>query len=139
MILRTFAAQRRFLLFFTLMALAVKALVPAGYMLSHSATGETIITLCTPDGGRDVYYDVASGTIRELSDPAQHQENADHEGQACPFTTLLHAANTATPLPTLLPEHTAPARFAVSSPRLLTRQRLAGAASPRAPPYPSFL
>ncbi|NVK43411.1 MAG: DUF2946 family protein [Oceanospirillaceae bacterium] len=137
--MRTFAAQHRILLLFTLMALSVKALVPAGFMLGQSASGETIITLCTPDGSRDVYYDAASGTIRELSDKAQHQEKADHEGQACPFTTLLHAANKASSLPAVLPDEPAPAHFAIPAPRLLTRQRLTGAASPRAPPFQSFL
>lgn len=126
-------------MFLTFLALAIKAMIPAGYMLDH-AGGGFIITLCAPEGNRDVVYDPATGQLRDLTDAERQDQSRDHSaGQVCPFSALLAAATPVTgpaSLPTLDP----------GTDRLLpvvgdvpAFRHIAGKASPRAPPTTSFL
>lgn len=132
-------SQHRFLTILTFMAIAIKALVPAGYMLDKGADGETIITLCAPGGGRDVYFDPATNSVREIPDTNHSGDGANHAGQTCPFSVLLAAALAApvsdgVPAADVARSRTVP----LASPFIVSRL-LTGRASPRAPPASSFL
>ena len=67
---------------FALLALAFKALVPAGYMVDVSPqTGGLTITLCSGAGNtRTVVLDLATGTTTEL--PDGHDDGAQ---DPCPY------------------------------------------------------
>ncbi len=128
----------RFFTILTFMALAIKALVPAGYMLNVGANGETIITLCAPDGGRDVYFDPVTNSVREIPDSNHSSDGVDHASQVCPFSALLAAALAApagNDLSAMDP--TSGRTMPVASGPIISRFLL-GQASPRAPPRSSF-
>ena len=70
---------------FALLALAFKALVPAGYMVDVSPeTGGLTITLCSGAGNtRTVVLDLATGTTTEL--PDGHDGHDDGAQDPCPY------------------------------------------------------
>lgn len=121
------------------MALAIKALVPAGYMLNTGANGETIITLCAPDGGRDVYFDPVTNSIREIPDTNHSGDGTNHAGQTCPFSVLLAAALAAPASDDVPAADVAGSRTVPLASTFIVSRLLTGRASPRAPPASSFL
>ena len=70
---------------FALLALAFKALVPAGYMLGVSPqTGGLTITICSGVGDtRTVVLDPVTGTTSEL--PSDHDDGAQ---DPCPYASV---------------------------------------------------
>jgi len=134
-----FSPNRQLMMFLTFLALAIKAMIPAGYMLDHTGGG-FIITLCAPDGNRDVVYDPASGQLRELTDEERQDQSRDHSaGQVCPFSALLAAASPASGAATLPPFDLAKDSFLPVPDDIPANRHITGKASPRAPPFQSFL
>jgi hypothetical protein len=75
-----------------LAALAVRAGVPAGYMLDH-AQGQMIVTLCTGQGPVDVVLDANGSPLPDLPQP---QDDGDETG--CAFAALGRAGLVQDPL-----------------------------------------
>lgn len=91
-----------------LLAMAVRALVPAGYMLAPEQNGRTsIVTLCTGHGLVDVVVDHGAGKGR-----GDGGKPADHSDAPCAFAAIAQIAPPQAP-PTILPPtfRTAPATF----------------------------
>lgn len=71
-------------------ALAFKALVPAGYMLSSSAGGHTLtFTICSPSDAAPQTVEVEVAVGQSSSGEADHHMAGD---SPCAFTALGHAA-----------------------------------------------
>lgn len=122
------------------MAFAVKAVVPAGFMLSRSADGMTIITICASGTMRDVYYDAKTNTLQEIDDAEGQPQESPHDGQqACPFASAYPAAfaGPAIILPLVL--QAGSALFSAFADRVGNFLRPIRDAAPRAPPALSFL
>lgn len=73
---------------FALLALAFKALVPAGYMIDVSPeTGGLTITLCSGAGNtRTVVLDLATGTTTELPDGQDGHDDGAQD--PCPYAAV---------------------------------------------------
>lgn len=67
-------------------AAALRAIVPAGYMIGQDAqTGRIAITICTGSGARPAYFDPETGDVTDHDGtPAPANNNA---GQ-CPFASF---------------------------------------------------
>lgn len=70
--------MRRLLTFLIIAALALRGLVPAGFMFAPSADGSTLsIVICSSDGDRAIALD-------DKGRPAQHK-NGSKDHTSCPF------------------------------------------------------
>lgn len=79
-------------LLLALFAVALKAVLPVGYMVTVVPDGAMTISVCSPDGPKTGLWDPETGTFTE------HPAGSDHAGTTdiCPFavavTAILHAA-----------------------------------------------
>jgi hypothetical protein len=80
-------------LLLALFAITLKAIVPAGYMLSPSST-HNLVTLCTSNGGQ-LLLDLGSASDDSSEKHAPH--NNANDSQRCPFS-LAGAPTIAPPL-----------------------------------------
>lgn len=65
-------------------ALALRALIPAGYMPGVTADGQTTIVICTAKGPKTIALD----TAQIPTAPAQEQHSADNHSD-CAFAPVL--------------------------------------------------
>lgn len=72
----------RIIKLFCVFALAIQALIPAGYMLAPSSNGEISIVICTASGPRTIVLDADGAQV-----PANHQNDQD-DGKLCDFATV---------------------------------------------------
>lgn len=88
--LRTFfQAHGRMALAFALAALAMKALLPAGFMLSMHGDRVLTVTICADASGTPKQMQIALPTRGDLpGDPSKKAE----AGKPCPFSGLGHGA-----------------------------------------------
>ena len=123
---------------FALLALAFKALVPAGYMVDVSPeTGGLTITLCSGAGNtRTVVLDLATGTTTEL--PDGHDDGAQ---DPCPYAAAAKLVSLKPPagdhIVVRLPNRAAPVVTLDHGP-LLTSLVTGSPIGSRAPPHLSL-
>lgn len=111
--------------YFVILAMMLRALVPAGWMPNPAGTAGAFFTICTIDG------------IHRIAPPQKSGEHAPapaHDNSVCPFAATAHFAPPAQ-APALTPRQTeaTPARFAASSSSFVSTVRDWNRA-PRAPP-----
>jgi hypothetical protein len=100
-------------------AIAVRALVPGGYMLGPSDDGRTLaIVLCS---GHEAFIDLRTGQLVDAAPPSRNQDNSDQRGDApcvfavsAEFATPTHAL--ASP-PTFTASQEAPTFLPMVTPR----------------------
>ncbi|WP_313388427.1 DUF2946 family protein [Achromobacter aegrifaciens] len=124
------AARARGVLWLALLALALRALVPAGYMPDARALH---------DGRLEVTFCSAAGDVSALALSPEDKGKAGHDtadaGALCPFGLLAHVAPA--PAPALTPLLLAAGRHALPAPASATPPTPAAAGPPlgsRAPP-----
>jgi hypothetical protein len=93
----TFPRRRLAALTVTLVALLLRALVPAGFMLATDARAEgVVITICTGNGMQSHAVLRADGTMQSVADPAVQGDGPDtgtgeaqgHQHAPCVFAAL---------------------------------------------------
>jgi hypothetical protein len=93
---------------FVLLAFAVRALVPGGYMIGESPNGRFLtITLCSSASPADVFLDLKTGQVVEHGDTGDQPDKSKHDAP-CAFASVAHLA--APRAPTLV---NAPLRLAI--------------------------
>jgi len=109
-----------------ILALAMRALVPVGWMPSATASNSSLVP-CPMMDGMGLMAKPQQRT--HAQHPAKHQLPASHEGSICPFATAAQAVRTIHPQQI----EVAPARFAFAAPATLV-VKAAWDHVPRAPP-----
>ena len=121
-------------LMLAMLALVLKAALPAGFMLSQQSQGAPQIVLCTGHGA--MALDPQSGALTPLDQADQqqdHQNKQDRSTQTCPFAALAFAAPA--PSPVALPMARAPPEPVEAPSIVLATARSAGPPLPaRGPP-----
>ncbi|MFN3864974.1 MAG: DUF2946 family protein [Erythrobacter sp.] len=88
--LRAFSRRyAQFTLVLVVLILAVKALVPAGYMVSRSGGRFLTVTICADASGTPKQMQIA---IPDRNDAGSDHGKAADKGQPCAFSGLGHAA-----------------------------------------------
>jgi hypothetical protein len=75
---------------FALLAMAMRALLPAGYMVAPAHDGRLVaITLCSGHGPVDAFIDLNTGAVLDGGEaPDEGPENAPGPDAPCVFATL---------------------------------------------------
>jgi hypothetical protein len=125
--MRGFRQIRSAAVWVAIAAMAVRALVPVGWMLSTASQNHAALMPCPMmDGMRGM---AMPKQLAQPHNPAKHQLPASHEGSICAFATAAQPVRTVEPHPIEI----APSRFAFFAP---AASALASSwdHAPRAPP-----
>jgi hypothetical protein len=119
-----FGAARPLLSGLFFLALLLRALVPAGFMIGTAASGAPALVICP---GVEVAPAVHAMTMKGGM-PAHRHDPATHRDAPCPFAAM--AAPTLPPTPPAVVVPPAPPAEPIAGPRRLTAVRVALAAPP---------
>jgi len=113
-----------------LVAILLRALLPAGWMPNPSGAAGTPLVVCTMDG---------PGHMMAEDKPAkpQHDRNGDHDHQVCPFAAAPHLVTPAIASALPLPSMVASTVLQFATFNAAERALRHTPQSPRAPPLPA--
>ncbi|MGE0742834.1 MAG: hypothetical protein AB7O98_15960 [Hyphomonadaceae bacterium] len=116
-----------------LLAMAVRALIPAGYMLDAPAQGRFFtVTICSGHGDLDLVFDRQTGEMISADDAQQRQQdgqNKTNDGGPCVFAAVAMLS-----APESAPD-VARVRHAIDAPNSLARDIFPGRGLAAPPPW----
>ena len=101
-----------------LLAMVLRALLPQGFMLAPSQSGDAPISvqLCSENGVIDLWFNPSTGAFLPKDSPASHgSDKAPHADSPCVFAAIAHLAAPVVPLlPVIAPVRVLAATFETS-------------------------
>jgi hypothetical protein len=82
----------RLLMVFALIAMAIRAAVPVGFMLAPEHGRWVAVTMCSGSGLTQMALNLDTGEHRNGDAPAEHDEDAAVHHAACVFATVANLA-----------------------------------------------